>query len=56
MPHFYKNWLNEDLRRFILNSIVWTAKREVPEEGVQTTLPALETFEPESVEFVPKKK
>ncbi len=55
MPHFYKNWLNEDLRRFILNSIVWSAKQEVPEAGVKTQLPALETFEPESVEFVPKK-
>src|SRR5439155_738329 len=26
MPHFYKNWQNEDLRRFIMNAIVWTAK------------------------------
>lgn len=55
MPHFYKNWLNEDLRRFILNSIVWTAKGEVPAEGIKTSLPELETFEPDSVEFVPKK-
>lgn len=51
MPHFYKNWSNEDLRRFILNGIVWTAKIEVPPEGVQSTLPPLETFRPESVEF-----
>ncbi len=51
MPHFYKNWQLADLRRFILNGIVWTAKREVPEAGVQTTLPDLETFEPESLEF-----
>ena len=56
LPHFYKNWTNEDLRTFILNSILWTAKQEVPASGVQTTLPSLETFEPESVEFVPKKK
>jgi len=55
MPHFYKNWQLDDLRAFILNSILWTAKREVPSDGIQTTLPALETFEPESVEFVPKK-
>jgi len=51
MPHFYKNWGNDDLRRFILNGIVWTAKAEVPEGGVATTLPPLETFQPESVEF-----
>ncbi|MDA0347054.1 MAG: ThuA domain-containing protein [Verrucomicrobia bacterium] len=56
MPHFYKNWLNEDLRKFILNSILWSAKVEVPDDGVQTTLPDLEAFEPESMEFVPKTK
>jgi type 1 glutamine amidotransferase len=58
MPHFYKNWSNEDLRRFILNGIIWTAKIDVPTEGVKTTLPKLETFQPESVEVVaptPKK-
>tara|TARA_R110002049_G_scaffold4601_5_gene31993 strand:+ start:1171 stop:2595 length:1425 start_codon:yes stop_codon:yes gene_type:complete len=53
MPHFYKNWGMEDLRRFILNGIVWTAKRQVPAGGVQTKLPDLATFEPESVEFTP---
>lgn len=50
MPHFYKNWSNEDLRRFILNGIVWTAKREVPQEGVQTDLPDLAKFDPAAVE------
>ena len=53
MPHFYKNWSNEDLRRFILNGIVWTAKLEVPAGGVQTTLPDLKEFKPVSVEYVP---
>lgn len=56
MPHFYKNWSNEDLRRFILNGIVWTAKLEVPAEGVKTTLPKLDTFKPEAVEFAPAPK
>ncbi len=56
MPHFYKSWAQEDLRRFILNGIVWTAGLEVPEGGTQTTLPDLATFEPDSVEFVPRKK
>ena len=57
MPHFYKNWALEDLRRFILNGIVWTAKRDVPDGGVQTTLPDLTTFSPAAVEFseAPKK-
>ncbi len=56
MPHFYKNWAMDDLRRFILNGIVWTANREVPEEGVQTRLPDLKTFSPASVEFVDRSK
>ncbi len=54
MPHFYRNWAEEHLRRFILNGIVWTAGLQVPHEGVQTTLPDLTKFEPESVEFVPR--
>ena len=56
LPHFYKNWKIDDLRTLILNCVLWTAKCEIPVEGVQTTLPDLETFEPESVEFVPVPK
>lgn len=59
MPHFYKNWANEDLRRFILNGIVWTAKRDVPRGGVQSPAPDLAKFAPESIEpkpRVPKEK
>jgi type 1 glutamine amidotransferase len=57
MPHFYRNWRIEDLRRCILNGVLWTAKQEVPKEGVQTTLPDLTTFGPESVEpAAPKAK
>ena len=58
MPHFYKNWRQEDLRRFILNAVIWTAKLEVPAAGVQTTAPDLAAFEPAAVEYVaptPKK-
>lgn len=53
MPHFYKNWREEDLRRCILNGIAWSAKLNVPAEGIQTTLPDLATFAPASVEFIP---
>lgn len=54
MPHFYRNWQQADLRRRILNGIVWTAQREVPEGGVQTVLPTLTTFDPASVEPQPQ--
>ena len=53
MPHFYRNWQQADLRRFILNGIVWSAKREVPAGGVQTVLPALTTFNPGALEPQP---
>jgi type 1 glutamine amidotransferase len=54
MPHFYKNWALADLRRFILNGVVWTAKLDVPAGGVQTAAPDLKAFGPESVEYVPR--
>jgi type 1 glutamine amidotransferase len=53
MPHYLRNWKLEDLRRLILNGIVWTAKRDVPTQGVQTTLADLAIFEPASVEPLP---
>jgi type 1 glutamine amidotransferase len=56
MPHFYKNWQNDDLRRFILNGIIWTAKQEVPDGGAKTASPDLASFRPAAVEFTPPKK
>lgn len=53
MPHFYRNWKQEDLRRFILNGIVWSAKLEIPAGGVETLLPDLANFAPASMEPQP---
>lgn len=50
MPHFYRNWKLEELRRYILNGIVWSAKLEVPFDGVKTALPDLSRFAPSAVE------
>jgi type 1 glutamine amidotransferase len=55
MPHFYRNWKLEDLRRFILNGIVWTAKLDVPADGVRTAPPDLAAFAPAAVEPLPPK-
>jgi type 1 glutamine amidotransferase len=33
--HFYDNWEKPPFRKLILNAIVWTAKVEVPKEGVE---------------------
>jgi len=54
LPHFFQNWKVEPLRKFILNGILWSAKVDVPKGGVETTLPALESFEPESVAPKPR--
>ncbi len=56
MPHFFRNWQNADLRKLILNGIVWTARQEVPAGGVSVKLPSLENFKPFSVEPVPRAK
>lgn len=32
--HFYANWQHDNFRRLILNALAWTAKVEVPPEGV----------------------
>jgi type 1 glutamine amidotransferase len=34
--HYHKNWGNDDFRKLVLNAILWTAKAEVPPEGVQS--------------------
>jgi len=32
--HYYENWKNDDFRKLILNAIMWTARADVPPEGV----------------------
>jgi type 1 glutamine amidotransferase len=49
MPHFYRNWAQDDLRTLILNTIVWAAKKDVPKDGVRVKLPELTTFKPAAV-------
>lgn len=44
MPHFYNNWLNPNLRKLILNGIVWTAKEQIPKNGIETPDPKLADF------------
>ncbi|MGV3533675.1 MAG: ThuA domain-containing protein [Chthoniobacteraceae bacterium] len=36
--HFHKGWANDSQRKVVLNAILWTAKAEVPAEGVQSTV------------------
>ena len=34
--HFHKNWGNDDVRKLVLNAILWTARFQVPADGVQS--------------------
>ena len=53
VPHFYRSWKINDLRTLVLNAICWTAKLDIPPEGVQSSLPDLSVFKPDAVEPPP---
>lgn len=36
--HFHKGWGNNDQRKLMLNAILWTAKAEVPANGVESVV------------------
>ena len=38
--HFHKNWANDSFRKLILNALLWTAKAEVPPDGVECSVSA----------------
>lgn len=40
--HFHRNWVNDDFRKAVLNSIVWIAKGDVPAEGIKSKRPDIE--------------
>lgn len=43
--HYHKNWGNENVRRLVLNAIVWTAHVKVPPGGVQSQVTEAELGE-----------
>lgn len=36
--HFHDNWGNDDVRKAVLNALLWVSKVEVPEGGVQSSV------------------
>lgn len=38
--HYHKGWGNADQRKLMLNAILWTAKADVPANGVESTITA----------------
>jgi len=39
--HFHKNWQNENVRKMVLNALFWTARLEVPTDGVASAVPVI---------------
>ena len=38
--HYHRNWNHPDFRKVVLNALVWIAKAEVPEGGIESTVTA----------------
>jgi type 1 glutamine amidotransferase len=36
--HYHTNWANDDFRKLVLNAIVWSAKGDIPQDGIQSTV------------------
>jgi type 1 glutamine amidotransferase len=54
--HFHANWGNDNVRRVVLNALVWVAKAEVPAEGVQSQVTAEQLQENLDPKPLPKPK
>lgn len=52
--HCYSIWSNESLRKTVLNAILWTAHKDVPDDGAISTMPPKLTTPPLPV-FLPIK-
>jgi len=40
--HFHRNWANDDIRKLVLNAIVWSANIDVPKKGIDSATPSRE--------------
>jgi type 1 glutamine amidotransferase len=47
LGHYYRNFQREPFRRMVANSILWTAKVDVPEQGARVDLPVSQLALPE---------
>lgn len=43
--HYHRNWGNDNLRKLVLNGILWVAKADVPPNGVESTVTAADLKE-----------
>ena len=38
--HFHRNWQNDDVRKLMLNALLWSTKIDVPPDGVISSVTA----------------
>ncbi|MGC6455906.1 MAG: family 16 glycoside hydrolase [Coraliomargaritaceae bacterium] len=43
--HFHQNWKQDDFRKLVLNALLWTAKADIPEEGIFSRTPSAADME-----------
>jgi type 1 glutamine amidotransferase len=57
--HFHNSWANDDQRKLVLNAILWTAKGDVPAEGVKSSVSEADlkvNLDPKPGQGLPEKK
>ena len=57
--HFHNSWGNDDQRKLVLNAILWTAKAEVPANGVESKITEedlKQNLDPKTGQVQPEKK
>lgn len=54
--HHHKNWKNDDMRKVVLNAILWTAKAEVPVNGVESTVTDADLEQNLDLKATPRKR
>lgn len=53
--HYHQNWGNDEFRKLVLNAILWVAKVEVPQDGVQSQVTTEQLKQNLDVKGGPKK-
>lgn len=53
--HFHVNWAQDDFRKVVLNAVVWIAKGEIPENGIETKRPTIDEMLANHDEKIPAK-
>lgn len=49
--HYHWNWEEDSFRKTVLNGVAWSARLEVPENGIETSKPTREFLEANALEF-----